>query len=96
MKLVSDRYDRLQAQAKRVRNQIDSRNTTDDARIKKLQTEILNIKYKREVYITNKNNKLTDLNSLIANEQNRILKDKLEEEYDQATTPAPTGNKNKK
>jgi hypothetical protein len=96
MKLVSDRYDRLQAQAKKVRNQIDSRNTTDDARIKKLQTEILNIKYKREVYIANKNNKLTDLNSLIANEQNRILKDKLQEEYDQATTPTPTGNKNKK
>lgn len=96
MKLVSDRYDRLQAQAKRVRNNIDHRNTTDDARIKRLQTEILNIKYKREVYIAKQNNKLIDLNSLIANEQNRILKDKLEEEYDQVTTPAPTGNKNKK
>ena len=96
MKLVNDRYDRLQAQAKKVRNQIDSRNTRDNARINKRQTEILDIKYKREVYITNKNNKLTDLNSLIANEQNRILKDKLQEEYDQATTLAPTGNKTKK
>lgn len=82
MKLIVNRYDRLQAKAKKVRNQIDSRNTTDDARIKKLQTEILDIKYKREVYITNKNNKLTDLNSLIANEQNRILKDTIKEDYE--------------
>lgn len=96
MKLIVDRYDRLQAKAKKVRNDIDSRNTTDDTRIKKLQTKILDIKYKREVYITNKNNKLTDLNSLIANEQNRILKDKLQEEYEQVTVSTPTGNKNKK
>ena len=82
----TDRYDRLQAKAKKVRNQIDSRNTRDNARINKRQTEILDIKYKREVYITNKNNKLTDLNSLIANEQNRILKDKIEEEYDDKFT----------
>ncbi len=94
MKLVNDRYDRLQAQAKRVRNNIDGRNTRDDARIKKLQTEILNIKYKREVYITKQNNKLTDLTSLISNEQNRILRDKINEEYEQTVIPTP--NKNKK
>ena len=91
MKLVNDRYDRLQAQAKKVRNQIDSRNTRDNARINKRQTEILDIKYKREVYIAKQNNKLIDLNSLIANEQNRILKDKLQEEYEINVT-----NKNKK
>lgn len=91
-----NRYDRLQAKAKKVRNKIDSRNTTDEAKIKRLQTEILNIKYKREVYITNKNNKLTDLNSLIANEQNRILKDKLQEEYDLVTVQTQNGNKSKK
>lgn len=87
----TNRYDRLQAKAKKVRNQIDSRNTRDNARINKRQTEILDIKYKREVYITNKNNKLTDLNSLITNEQNRILKDTIKEEYEVNVT-----NKNKK
>ena len=90
--LETNRYDRLQAKAKKLRNEIDSRNTRDDAKIKKLQTDILNIKYKREVFITNKNNKLTDVTSLITNEQNRILKDTIKEEYETNVT----NNKTKK
>ena len=91
-----NRYDRLQAKAKKVRNKVDSRNTRDDARIKKLQTKILDIKYKREVYMTNKNNKLTDLTSLITNEQNRILKDKIQEDYETNVSTTSTLGKNKK
>jgi hypothetical protein len=91
-----NRYDRLQAKAKKVRNQVDGRNTRDDARIKKLQTKILNIKYKREVYMTNKNNKLTDLTSLITNEQNRILKDKIQEDYETNVSTTSTPGKTKK
>ena len=91
-----NRYDRLQAKAKKVRNQVDGRNTRDDARIKKLQTKILDIKYKREVYMTNKNNKLTDLTSLITNEQNRILKDKIQEDYETNVSTTSTSGKNKK
>ena len=80
--IVTNRYDNLMAQAKKYRNNIDNRTTKDDNKIKKLQSQILTIKYKREVYITKQTNRLTDVNSLIANEQNRILKDKVEEEYD--------------
>jgi len=83
--IVTNRYDNLMAQAKKYRNNIDNRTTKDDNKIKKLQSQILAIKYKREVYITKQNNKLTDVNSLISNEQNRILKDKVEEEYDKVT-----------
>lgn len=83
--IVTNRYDNLMAQAKKYRNNIDNRTTKDDNKIKKLQSQILAIKYKREVYITKQTNRLTDVNSLIANEQNRILRDKVEEEYDKVT-----------
>ena len=78
-----NRYDRLQAQAKKQRNKIDARRVKDDKlktkkenKIKRLRTEILEIGYKNTVYCENINRKLTDINSLILNEQNRIIADK--------------------
>lgn len=83
--IITNRYDNLMAQAKKYRNNIDKRTTRDNNAINKLQSQILAIKYKREVYITKQNQKLTDVNSLIANEQTRILKDKLGDDYDKVT-----------
>ena len=78
-----NRYDRLQAKAKKLRNKTDKKTVKAnkkvndlEAKIKQIRTNILNINYKKNVYIENIGRKLTDVNSLILNEQNRIIADK--------------------
>ena len=82
-----NRYDRLQAKAKKLRNKTDNKTikankatNTRENKIKKLRGQILEINYKKNVYIENVNRKLKDVNSLIANEQNRIIEDKKQTE----------------
>ena len=87
MKLVVNRYDNLQAKAKRLRNKSEKRNARDTERIRELNAKISSIKYKKDVFNTNINNKLMDVESLIANEQNRILKDKIQVEYEDVIKP---------
>lgn len=83
----TNRYDNLQAKAKRLRNKSEKRNARDTERIRALNARISTIKYKKEVFNTNINNKLTDVESLIANEQNRILRDKLQVDYEDVIKP---------
>lgn len=73
--IVTNRYDNLMAKAKKLRNKIEKRNTTADASVKALNTKIAQIKYNRDVYCNNINNKLKDVTSLIENERVRIMKD---------------------
>ena len=87
MKLVVNRYDHLQAKAKRLRNKSEKRNARDTERIRALNAKISSIKYKKDVFNTNINNKLMDVESLIANEQNRILKDKIQVDYEDVIKP---------
>lgn len=87
MKLVVNRYDHLQAKAKRLRNRSEKRNARDTEKIRALNAKISTIKYNKEVFNTNINNKLTDVESLIANEQNRILKDKIQVDYEDVIRP---------
>ena len=75
----TNRYDKLQAKAKKLRNKIERRTVVTDAEIKELRTKINEITYKKNVYCENILRKLKDVNSLILNEQNRILGDKTEE-----------------
>lgn len=75
----TNRYDKLQAKAKKLRNKIERKTVKTEAKIKELRTEINEISYKKNVYCENVLRKLKDINSLIANEQNRILNDKTEE-----------------
>lgn len=95
MKIVIDRYDNLQAQAKKLRTKSENRKARDDEKIRKHQTIINKIKYKREVFNVNINNKLIDLESLIANEQNRILKDKIQVDYEDVINPEVKAEINK-
>ena len=73
--IISNRYDNLMAQAKKLRNKIEKKNTNADVEIKALNTRIAQIKYNRDVYCRNINNKLKDITSLIENERTRIMKD---------------------
>lgn len=73
--IVTNRYDNLMAQAKKLRNKIEKKNTNADVEIKALNTRIAQIKYNRDVYCSNINNKLKDITSLIENERTRIMKD---------------------
>ena len=91
----TNRYDRLQAKAKKLRNKSEKRNARDSERIRELNARIATIKYKKEVFNTNNNNKLTDIESLITNEQNRILKDKLQVEYEDVIKPEVKAEINK-
>jgi hypothetical protein len=83
----TNRYDNLQAKAKRLRNKSEKRNARDTERIRALNAKISTIKYKKEVFNTNINNKLTDVESLITNEQNRILRDKIQVDYEDVIKP---------
>lgn len=78
---MKNRYDVLKANEKKVRNSIETRTNSDDKRIEKYQAKIASIKYKRTVFISKQNNKLTDIRSLIKNEQERIFKDMAEEDF---------------
>lgn len=95
MKLVVNRYDNLQAKAKRLRNKSEKRNARDMERIRELNAKISSIKYKKDVFNTNINNKLMDVESLIANEQNRILKDKIQVDYEDVIKPEVKAEINK-
>lgn len=95
MKLVVNRYDNLQAKAKRLRNKSEKRNARDTERIRELNAKISSIKYKKDVFNTNINNKLMDVESLIANEQNRILKDKIQVDYEDVIKPEVKAEINK-
>lgn len=87
MKFTINRYDALQAKAKKLRTKSEKRNARDNEAIRELNAKISTIKYKKEVYNTEINNKLTDVMSLIANEQNRILKDKIDVDYEDVIKP---------
>lgn len=78
MLFTKNRYDALQAKAKKLRTKAEKRNAKDNESVRALNTKIATIKYKREVFNTKINNELTDITSLIINEQNRILKDKID------------------
>ena len=91
----TNRYDNLQAKAKRLRNKSERRNARDTERIRALNAKISTIKYKKEVFNTNINNKLTDVESLIANEQNRILRDKIQVDYEDVIKPEVKAEINK-
>lgn len=78
MLFTKNRYDALQAKAKKLRTQVEKRNAKDNETIRALNAKINTIKYKKEVFNTKINNELTDVTSLIINEQNRILKDKVD------------------
>lgn len=91
----TNRYDNLQAKAKRLRNKSEKRNARDTERIRALNAKISSIKYKKEVFNTNINNKLTDVESLIANEQNRILRDKIQVDYEDVIKPEVKAEINK-
>ena len=95
MKLVIDRYDNLQAKAKKLRTRSEKRKARDNEAIRKHQAIINKIKYEGNVYNTNINNKLIDLESLIANEQNRILKDKADVDYEDIIKPEVKAEINK-
>ena len=73
--IITNRYDNLMAQAKKLRNKNEKKNTNADAEIKAVNTRIAQIKYNRDVYCRNINNKLKDITSLIENERTRIMKD---------------------
>ena len=73
--IITNRYDNLMAQAKKLRNKIEKKNTKADVEIKALNTRIAQIKYNRDVYCSYINNKLKDITSLIENERTRIMKD---------------------
>lgn len=87
MLFTTNRYDALQAKAKKLRTKAEKRNARDDEKVRELNTKIASIKYKRTVFNTEINNKLTDVTSLIVNEQNRILKDKADIEYEDIIKP---------
>lgn len=78
MLFTKNRYDALQAKAKKLRTQIEKRNAKDNETIRALNAKIETIKYKKTVFNTKINNQLIDVTSLILNEQNRILKDKVD------------------
>lgn len=87
MLFTKNRYDALQAKAKKLRTQVEKRNAKDNETIRALNAKIETIKYKKTVFNTKINNQLIDVTSLIANEQNRILKDKIDTDYSDVINP---------
>lgn len=92
MLFITNRYDALQAKAKRLRTKserktekCDSKQKKIDAKIARLKTKSREVSYKKQVYCANISCKLKDVNSLISNERERITADKLEEDYNKAT-----------
>ena len=78
----TNRYDNLQAKAKKLRLKIEKRNQKAilqnkkiDDMISNLRTKSREVSYKKNVYCTKINLKLKDINSLIKNEQERISND---------------------
>lgn len=72
---MKNRYDELMAKATKIRNKIYSKNTEVNVRVEKLKAQINKLRNSRDVYCEKLNNQLIDVNSLIANEQRRIMKD---------------------
>lgn len=78
----TNRYDNLQAKAKKLRLKIEKRtqkatiqNKKIEEKITDLRTKSREVSYKKNVYCETINNKLKDVNSLIRNEQERISND---------------------
>ena len=78
----TNRYDNLQAKAKKLRLKIEKRtqkatiqNKKIEEKITDLRTKSREVSYKKNVYCETINNKLKDVNSLIRNEQERISSD---------------------
>ena len=75
-----DKYEYLKQQQKDLRTEIERNNNKTNAQIDKLKLKISVIKHQNNVFIKERNDKLTDINALIKNEQDRILKDAEGEE----------------
>lgn len=80
--IIKNRYDYLQAKAKRLRLKIEKKTQKANLQNKKIDEQIANLRtksrevsYKKNVYCETINNKLKDVNSLIRNEQERISND---------------------
>lgn len=73
--MTTNRYDKLMAKAKKLRNKIEAKNTKASNKVAKLRNQIAATNYKKDIYIGNISNSLKDINSLIDNERARILKD---------------------
>ena len=83
----TNRYDNLQAKAKKLRLKIEKKNQKAALQTKKIEETIDNLRtksrevsYKKNVYCQLINNKLKDVTSLIRNEQERISSDLVGEE----------------
>lgn len=79
---IKNRYDYLQARAKKLRLKIEKRTQKANLQNKKIDEQIANLRtksrevsYKKTVYCETINNKLKDVTSLIRNEQERISND---------------------
>ena len=72
---MKNRYDMLMAKATKLRNKIYNKNTNANVRIERLKSQIKTIQNNKNVYCEKLNNQLTDVNSLIQNEQRRIIRD---------------------
>ena len=70
-----NRYDMLMAKATKLRKKIYNKNTNANVRIEKLNAQIKTIQNNKNVYCEKLNNQLTDVTSLIQNEQRRIMED---------------------
>lgn len=75
-----DKYEYLKQQQKDLRTEIERNNNKTNAQIDKLKLKISVIKHQNNVFIKERNDKLTDINALLKNEQERILKDAEGEE----------------
>ena len=72
---MKNRYDMLMAQATKLRNKSYKINTRAEARVEKLRSQINKIKNTSRVRCKELNERLIDVNSLIVNEQRRIMRD---------------------
>ena len=75
---MKNRYDSLMAQATKIRNKIYNKTTATNVQVERLKTQIAKIQNDKRVYCEKLTNQLIDVNSLIANEQRRIMKDAQE------------------
>ena len=83
----TNRYDNLQAKAKKLRLKIEKKTQKASLQTKKIDEKIANLRtksrevsYKKTVYCETINHKLKDVTSLIRNEQERISSDMVSEE----------------
>ena len=68
-------YDMLMAKATKLRDKGYNKNTRANVRVERLKAKIKTIQNNKNVYCEKITNQLIDVNSLIQNEQRRIMKD---------------------